>query len=442
MDEKCPACGSTHIAKLYDQGEIVCMDCGTVIGTITYNEPLRDENGMTLTGPPKTIMQSQITSQIIIKGKDATGKRLSAKQKLQALIMQKYHRGTTPFERAMKQAEAEINIAGAKLSIPKHIIQEALQIFAQARKARITKGFSVPVVARASLYLACRKNKHPILLSDLTQDKTKQQRIAYFYRRLLSTNNMKIKPTNPIDYLDKIITTLNLDIQTKEIAKGILEEFLKHANISGKNPTGYATAAVYIACKITKKPISQRTIAKTVNIQEVTLRNRLFEIAKTIPLPIKIRPTNQNHTHEPIIFAKYVIRKHIKLALEYLNDGKTLVDKDPVQASEKLYKAAEESIKALALHLNLKNQGNNTKRGKWSKTELTNAVKHISEKHGIQFLQAWADAQTLHNMSFHKTNIDHKTVKLKLQNIENIVSETQNILKTTIVSEYFSHKQA
>jgi transcription initiation factor TFIIB len=434
MDEKCPVCGSTHIAKLYDQGEIVCMDCGTVIGTITYNEPLRDENGMTLTGPPKTIMQSQITSQIIIKGKDATGKRLSAKQKLQALIMQKYHRGTTPFEKAMKQAEAEINIAGANLSIPKHIIQEALQIFAQAHRSKITKGFSVPVVARASLYLACRKNKHPILLSELTQDKARQQRIAYFYRRLLSINNMKIRPTNPIDYLDKIITTLNLDIQTKEIAKGILEEFLKNANISGKNPTGYAAAAVYIACKITKKPISQRTIANTVNTQEVTLRNRLFEIAKTIPLPIKIG-ANQNHMHEPIISGKYVIKKHIKLALEYLNDGKMLVDKDPIQASEKLYKAAEESIKALALHLNLKNQGKNTKRGKWSETELTNAIKHISERHGIQFLQAWADAQTLHNMSFHKTNIDPKTIKPKLQNIENMITETQNIIRNTFSAQ-------
>jgi transcription initiation factor TFIIB len=92
MDEKCPACGSAHIAKLYEQGEIVCIDCGTVIGTITYNEPQYSEDGLALTGPPKIITQSQITSQIIIKDKDATGKRLSAKQKIQALIMQKYHR--------------------------------------------------------------------------------------------------------------------------------------------------------------------------------------------------------------------------------------------------------------------------------------------------------------------------------------------------------------
>jgi hypothetical protein len=81
---------------------------------------------------------------------------------------------------------------------------------------------------------------------------------------------------------------------------------------------------------------------------------------------------------------------------------KTLMDKDPTQASEK---AAEESIKTLALHPNLKTW-KQYKRGKWSNAELENAVENISEKLGTWFLQAWFDAQTLHNMGFHKTKID------------------------------------
>jgi len=40
---------------------------------------------------------------------------------------------------------------------------------------------------------------------------------------------------------------------------------------------------------------------------------------------------------------------HLNLALKYLEEGKTLSDKDPIQASEKLYKAAEEALKAMAL---------------------------------------------------------------------------------------------
>ena len=47
------------------------------------------------------------------------------------------------------------------------------------------------------------------------------------------------------------------------------------------------------------------------------------------------------------------IEKRTSFALKYLEEGKALADKDPVQASEKLYKAAEEVVKALALHFDL-----------------------------------------------------------------------------------------
>lgn|GEM_PF-4334772 len=45
--------------------------------------------------------------------------------------------------------------------------------------------------------------------------------------------------------------------------------------------------------------------------------------------------------------------KHLEFAEKYLEEGRSLVDKDPVQASEKLYKAAEECVKALAIYSNL-----------------------------------------------------------------------------------------
>lgn len=41
-----------------------------------------------------------------------------------------------------------------------------------------------------------------------------------------------------------------------------------------------------------------------------------------------------------------------------------LINKDPVQASEKLYKAAEETVKALAIKLNLDEAGE-AEEAKW-----------------------------------------------------------------------------
>ncbi len=52
---------------------------------------------------------------------------------------------------------------------------------------------------------------------------------------------------------------------------------------------------------------------------------------------------------------KTIAESRLELAERYLAEGRSLVDKDPVQASEKLYKAAEECVKALAMHFNLEN---------------------------------------------------------------------------------------
>lgn len=51
--------------------------------------------------------------------------------------------------------------------------------------------------------------------------------------------------------------------------------------------------------------------------------------------------------------AELDVERHASLALRYLEESKDLVDKDPVQASEKLYKAAEETVKALAIRFGL-----------------------------------------------------------------------------------------
>ena len=44
---------------------------------------------------------------------------------------------------------------------------------------------------------------------------------------------------------------------------------------------------------------------------------------------------------------------HLELAEKFLNEGVGLVDKDLAQASENLYKAVEEAVKALAIILGL-----------------------------------------------------------------------------------------
>jgi len=84
------------------------------------------------------------------------------------------------------------------------------------------------------------------------------------------------------------------------------------------------------------------------------------------------------------------IEKHLDLALTFLEEGKNSIEKNSVQASEKLYKAAEESVKLLALHLGISDVLSQAKqRDRRTVTDLEKGVEAISRKLGDWFGEAW-----------------------------------------------------
>jgi len=117
-------------------------------------------------------------------------------------------------------------------------------------------------------------------------------------------------------------------------------------------------------------------------------------------------------------------------ALRYLEEGKALINKDPVQASEKLYKAAEEVVKALAHHFNLEDVLKKVRsRGRWTVAELEKAVEIISEKIGEWFRRSWDTAWALHVWGFHEAKFDSQAVKVRVADIEKMVLEAQRIVR-------------
>jgi len=120
---------------------------------------------------------------------------------------------------------------------------------------------------------------------------------------------------------------------------------------------------------------------------------------------------------------------HLELAEKFLEDGRRLVDEDPTQASEKLYKAVEECIKALATHLGLKDIIEKVgERGRWTVTELEKAVEAESDRIGRWIEDVWAHAWVLHVLGFHEAKLDSEAVKRRLSYVEKIVEETRKII--------------
>ena len=125
-----------------------------------------------------------------------------------------------------------------------------------------------------------------------------------------------------------------------------------------------------------------------------------------------------------------IVESNLELSAKYLNKGKSLIDKNPIQASEKLYKAAEEVVKALTIYFNLSDIIEKVdERKMWTITKLDKASRMISEKLGKWFRSSWDTAWALHVWGFHEEKLDSESVRDRLPDIEKMVMEAQKIVK-------------
>ena len=136
------------------------------------------------------------------------------------------------------------------------------------------------------------------------------------------------------------------------------------------------------------------------------------------------------------------VERYLELAQRYLVEGRGLVDRDPVQASEKLYKAAEETVKALTSYFNLRDVLEAVEgRGRWTATDLSKAVRAISEKLGGWFTLSWDSAWALYVWGFHEVKLDVDDVRVRMPFVERMVLEARRIVEERRFKEpEHSHK--
>jgi hypothetical protein len=121
--------------------------------------------------------------------------------------------------------------------------------------------------------------------------------------------------------------------------------------------------------------------------------------------------------------------QHLELAERFLAEGRELIDKDPVQASEKLYKAAEEAVKVLAIALKLP-EADEAKRDGWTAGLLESAVIIVMKRLGVNELYHWWDsAYKLHVDGFYEARLGSDGVRLRLRDVEALINLAKKVLE-------------
>lgn len=122
---------------------------------------------------------------------------------------------------------------------------------------------------------------------------------------------------------------------------------------------------------------------------------------------------------------------YLKTAEKSLEEAKNYIkEKNPVQASEKLYKAVEECVKILSQLYKLPEYEEAMREGRWWTQLLGKSARKLSKiLKEPKIEQTWAIAYDIHVWGFHEAKYSIDDIKDDVKYVEWIVKYTKEVLK-------------
>ncbi|EWG08271.1 MAG: transcription initiation factor IIB [Candidatus Aramenus sulfurataquae] len=283
-----------------DRGEYICTETGEVIEDRIVDQgpewraftPEEKEKRSRVGGPlNNTIHDRGLSTLIDWKDKDAIGRNLDPKRRLEVLRWRKWQvraRIQSSIDRNLAQAMNELERIGNLLGLPKSVKDEAALIYRKAVEKGLVRGRSIESVVAASIYASCRRMKIARTLDEIAQyTKANRKEVARCYRLLLRELDVEVPVSDPKDYVTRIGSLLGLSGATMKLAAEILEKAKNVGLTAGKDPAGLAAAAIYIAALLNDERRTQKEIAQVAGVTEVTVRNRYKELTQELKIPIQ-----------------------------------------------------------------------------------------------------------------------------------------------------------
>lgn len=288
----CPDCGGS-VTRNAARAERVCQACGRVIATdrIDHGPEWRafttEENDQkSRVGAPTTplLHDKGLSTMISWSDTDASGQSLSARQREQMSRLRTWDerfRTKTSHERNLKQALGEIKRMAAALGVPDSVTETAGVIYRRAVDEGLLPGRSIEAMTTASLYAATRQAGLPRRLCEFTPvSRVDQMHIQRAYRYLTRELALGIAPVDPCTYVQRFISTLDLEGETEQIARDLIDTSTAQNLHSGKSPAALAAGAVYAASRLTNDTRTQERVSEISNVSRVTIRHRYQELLK------------------------------------------------------------------------------------------------------------------------------------------------------------------
>ena len=185
----------------------------------------------------------------------------------------------------MIRAFSELGRLGEKLGLSDAIMEKSAYIYRKAQERGLVKGRSISSIIAAAVYVACREMDASRTLREVASaSDVKRTEISRSYRLIAFGLEIKIPQVDPMKCIARIANKADVSEKTKRMAMSSMARMIERGITAGKLPMGLAATIVYMSCIINGENKTQRDIAETAGVTEVTLRNRFKDIKAKLPL--------------------------------------------------------------------------------------------------------------------------------------------------------------
>lgn len=187
-------------------------------------------------------------------------------------------------KRNLNKAEDFIDDADESLNLDGGLVAVTEQLYRTTLESQDDYlNWSIRETVAACLYTASRIENAAVTPSEISETFELDENVLYRRSKKLITEigaEHQIEMAdllNSTEYVDRYCDELEVDDETTDRAREILEMSDEAGVSNGKSPTGIAAAAVYNAALDTGASVTQSELSDVSGVSEVTIRNRYQE---------------------------------------------------------------------------------------------------------------------------------------------------------------------
>ena len=295
--EKCTECGSSLLVHDTKNAEVVCGQCGFVVKTALTNRgpewrafTPEERKQKVRVGAPQTFVLHDKGLSTKIDWRDISSFAPEKRAQFHRIRQwQQRIRVSSSSEKTLAKALSEISRMSDRLKLPKNIVETSAIIYRKAVSEGMIRGRSIRGMAAAVTYLSCRQNSLIRTIAEISKASgVDRQEIASNYRFLVRKMEIFVPLVKPSQHITKLSNQLRLDGKTEGIAHKLLLGAKKQKLTVGRGAKSVAAAACYIAAIVAGNYRTQREVADSSDLTEVTIRNRYKEMMKRLKITISL----------------------------------------------------------------------------------------------------------------------------------------------------------